>query len=191
MALRNNPLQRQPENFDLARPTQFRFDILKIPNTQYFATEVNLPGIAFSGDAIMNSRYKAMPFMGDTLDFSPMELSFNVQENLANWREIYNWMTGIGFPKSPQQYSDAIKDATEEKLNANPQKGGVTNPSVLTSDATLTILTGKNNPVIRVLFRNLYPTSLSGLQFDTKDTDSTTLTASVTFNYDLYEIEEL
>jgi hypothetical protein len=83
-------IDRQPDNFDLARPTQFKFDILKIPNTVYFAQEINLPGIAFSGDAIMNSRYKAMPFMGDTLEYSPLELSFLVQENLSNYREIHD-----------------------------------------------------------------------------------------------------
>ena len=82
-------LDRQPDNYDLARASQFKFDILKVPNTTYFAQEINLPGIAFSGDAIMNSRYKAMPFMGDTLDFSPLELTFLVQENLKNLSLIH------------------------------------------------------------------------------------------------------
>ena len=183
-------IDRQPDNFDLARPTQFKFDILKIPNTVYFAQEINLPGIAFSGDAIMNSRYKAMPFMGDTLEYSPLELSFLVQENLSNYREIHDWMTGIGFPQNPAEFSDAIRN-TDTKDIGNAGKGNVTNPSVLTSDATLTILTNKNNPSIQVKFRNIYPTSLSGLTFDTKDTESVGLTASVTFNYDLYTIAKL
>jgi len=183
-------IDRQPENFDLARPTQFKFDILKIPNTVYFVTEINLPGIAFGGDAVLNSRYKSMPFMGDTLDFSPLEVSFNVQENLKNYREIHDWMIGIGFPKSPTQFSGAIANEQTKEIG-NPGKGSVTNPSVLTSDATLTILTNKNNPSISVKFRNVYPTSLSGLQFDSKDTAADGLTATVTFNYDLYEIEVL
>ena len=186
-----NALNRQPDNFDLARPTQFRFDILKVPNVQYFTTEVNLPGIAFSGDAIMNTRYTAIPFMGDTINFSPLELQFLVQEDLANWKEIHDWMTGIGFPKSPKQFESAINQGNETNPKPNTRKSGVANPSVLTSDATLTILTNKNNPVLQVNFRNLYPTSLSGLQYDTKDTDSTQLTASVTFNYDIYEIATL
>ena len=40
-------------------------------------------------------------------------------------------------------------------------------------------------------FRNMYPTSLSGLQFNTQDTDAAPLTATVTMNYDLYKIEVL
>ena len=183
-------IDRNPSNLDLARPTQFRFDILKIPNTTYFAQEINLPGIAFSGDAIMNSRYKSMPFMGDTLDFSPLELGFVVQENLENYREIHDWMTGIGFPTNPLEFANAISNEDTKDIG-NAGKGNVTNPSVLTSDATLTILSNKNNPSIQVKFRNIYPTSLSGLQFDTKETSTEGLTASVTFNYDLYEIAVL
>ena len=188
---RLNALNRQPENFDYARPTQFRFQILKIPNVEYFTTEVNLPGIAFSGDAIMNTRYTAMPFMGDTINFSPLELQFIVQEDLANWKEIYDWMTGIGFPKDNKQFENAINQGNEDNPKPNTTKGNVANPSVLTTDGTLTILTNKNNPVLQVNFRNMYPTSLSGLQYDTKDEGATQLTASVTFNYDIYEIVTL
>ena len=189
MALNTNALNRQPTNFDFARPTQFRFDMLKIPNTQYHITEVNLPGIAFGGDAILNSRYKSMPFMGDTLDFTPLEFTFLVQENLQNWREIWDWMTGIGFPTTPVEFSDAISEAESEKTLL--KRGKNVNPNVLTSDATLTLLTNKNNPVIQVEFRNMYPTSLSGLSFNAQDTDASPLTATVTMNYDLYEIKVL
>ena len=65
--IKKNPLDRQPDNYDMARPTQFMFSILKIPNTQYFITEANLPGIAFSGDAVLNSRFTSLPMMGELL----------------------------------------------------------------------------------------------------------------------------
>ena len=53
-----NPLARQPNNLDFASPTQFRFNLLKTPNVEYFVTSVNLPGISFSGEANMNTRFK-------------------------------------------------------------------------------------------------------------------------------------
>jgi len=189
MALSTNVLNRQPSNLDFARTTQFRFNILKIPNVEYHITEANLPGIAFGGDAVLNTRFTSMPFMGDTLEFSPLEISFMVQEDLQNWREIHDWMTGIGFPKNTEQFKDAIAEGQELKNTTN--RGVNVNPNVLASDATLTILTNKNNPVIRVNFKNMYPTSLSGLSFNTQDTDATALTAQVTMSYDLYEIETL
>ncbi len=188
MAIKTNPLDRQPDNLDLARPTQFRFSILKIPNTEYFVTETNLPGIAFSGDAVLNTRFTSLPMMGDTVNYEPIEVSFNVQENLHNWREIHDWMTGIGFPEDTQQFSDAILDAAQTRTTV-PSK--TANLSSLTSDAVLTIMTNKNNPSVRIMFKNVYPTSLSGMNFDTKDTEAMGLTATMTMNYDYYTLEVL
>ena len=179
--VKQNPLKRQPDTLDFAKPSQFRFQILDIPTTIYFVTEVNLPGIAFSGDAVLNTRFTSIPMMGDTVNYEPIEVSFNVQENLHNWREIHDWMTGIGFPEDTQQFSDAILDAAQTRTSV-PSK--TANLSSLTSDAVLTIMTNKNNPSVRIMFKNVYPTSLSGMNFDTKDTEAMGLTATMTMNYD-------
>lgn len=183
-----NPLQRQPDNMDLASPSQFRFNLLKVPNVEYFVTSVNLPGISFSGEATMNTRFTSVSFLGDTLDFADLELTFLVNEDLSNYREIHDWMTGIGFPKDTQQFTDAVN---EDAALSTPTGGASNNPSSLTSDATLTILTNKNNPLLRANFKNCYPLSLGGLTYNTQTTDSEQLTTTVTFKYDLYEFEVL
>ena len=53
------------------------------------------------------------------------------------------------------------------------------------------IMTNKNNPTVKVNFKNVYPTSLSGVSFDTKDTDAQNLTATMTMSYDYYNLEVL
>lgn len=188
MATKINPLQRQASNLDFASPTQFRFNLLKVPNVEFFVTQVNIPGISFTGEATLNTRFKSLPFMGDTLDFSDLELSFIVNEDLSNYREIHDWMIGIGFPKETEQFKNATAENTELRPATN---NGITNPSTMTSDASLTILTNKNNPTIRVNFNNCYPQSLSGLQYNTQVTDTEQLTATVNFKYDIYEFETL
>ena len=55
------------------------------------------------------------------------------------------------------------------------------------SDATLMILTSKNNANLEVRFRNIYPTSLSGLDYNQQATDVDYLTATVSFEYAIYE----
>jgi hypothetical protein len=188
-----NPLTRQPTNLDFASPSQFRFTLLKVPNVEYFVTDVNLPGVSFSGDATINTRFTSVHFMGDSMEFEDLEVTFLVNEALENYREIHDWMVGIGFPKDNQQYIDAIGS----EQNMNPIASKVDNakatgkPSVLMSDATLTILTNKNNPNLRVNFKNCFPTSLSGLSYTTQGTDTEQLTASVTFKYDIYEFQVL
>jgi len=62
-----------------------------------------------------------------------------------------------------------------------PDDGG------LYSDATLFVLTSKNNSNVEIRFRDVYPISLSGLDYNQQATDVDYLTASVTFQYKIYE----
>jgi len=183
-----NPILRQPSTLDFASPSQFRFNLLKIPTVEYFVTQVNVPGINFSGDATMNTRFKSIAFMGDTLDFSDLEVTFLVNEDLSNYREIHDWMVGIAFPKNTQQFADAVSADAETRPSSGSK---LASPQVLQSDATLTILTNKNNPNLRVNFKNCYPSSLSGLNYNAQTSDSEQLTATATFKYDIYEFEVL
>ena len=56
------------------------------------------------------------------------------------------------------------------------------------SDATLTILSNKNNPLVEVRFEDLYPTTLSALEFTQEETDVTYIKATSEFTYKYYEI---
>ena len=61
----------------------------------------------------------------------------------------------------------------------------------LYSDATLTILSNKNNPLVECRFADCFPASLSGLNYTQQVGDVEYLTASVDFRYKLYEIVTL
>jgi len=61
----------------------------------------------------------------------------------------------------------------------------------LYSDATLFVLTSKNNSNIEIRFRDIYPISLSGLDYNQQATDVDYLTASVTFQYKIYEFANI
>ena len=55
------------------------------------------------------------------------------------------------------------------------------------SDATLIVLTSKNNPIKEIRFRDVYPTSIGELQYDQQAGDVQYLTTTVTFNYRGYD----
>ena len=131
---------------------------------------------------------------GDDLTFDNLEISFIVDEKLTNYRELHQWLVGIGFPKARSQFA-SFKTENADAFPTNTQiKGETTRPGIATGtqamygDATLTVLTSKNNPIMEVRFSDLYPVSLSPLQFDQQLTDTTYLTASCTFTYKLYEM---
>ena len=61
----------------------------------------------------------------------------------------------------------------------------------LTADGTLTILTSNMNAQMNIKFQNLFPLSLSGISFDSTAADIDYDVADVTFQYDIYEIQNL
>tara|TARA_R100001509_G_scaffold35413_1_gene18728 strand:+ start:49 stop:639 length:591 start_codon:yes stop_codon:yes gene_type:complete len=193
MATTINALARQPTELDYADPTKFKFSITKLPKVEFFTTAANLPGINL-GESVFPTPFKQVPVMGDDLTFDNLEITFLVDEKLENYRELHQWLVGIGFPKARTQFSSFRKDESQTFPTVESVKGDVTNPGTpsgiqaMFGDATLTIMTSKNNPVIEVRFSDLYPVALSGLAFNQQETDVTYLTATATFTYKLYEM---
>ena len=193
MATTINALARQPTELDYADPTKFKFSITKLPKVEFFTTAANLPGINL-GESVFPTPFKQVPVMGDDLTFDNLEITFLVDEKLENYIELHQWLVGIGFPKARTQFSSFRKDESQTFPTVESVKGDVTNPGTpsgiqaMFGDATLTIMTSKNNPVIEVRFSDLYPVALSGLAFNQQETDVTYLTATATFTYKLYEM---
>ena len=186
-------LQRQPTELDYADPTKFAFKIMKLPTVEFFITQANIPGVNL-GESIFPTPLKQIPVQGDDLTFDNLEISFLVDEKLTNYRELHQWLVGIGFPKARTQFSSFRKEESEVFPTADSVKGDSTRPGIPTGvqamygDATLTVMSSKNNPIMEVRFSDLYPVSLGALQFDQQLTDVTYLTATATFSYKLYEM---
>jgi hypothetical protein len=58
----------------------------------------------------------------------------------------------------------------------------------LVSDGTLQVLNNNNQANFDVTFRDLFPVSLSTLSFDVTQSDNNYFTASVTFQYTVYDV---
>ena len=161
-----------------------------------FTTAANLPGITMV-DSIFPTPFKDVPVMGEKLTYENLEITFIVDEFLENYKEFHNWMVGIAFPKSRKQFADfrSTVSKTPSATQGTSRDIGDTQPATpvrpMFGDATLTILTNKNNPIVEVRFQDVYPASLSSLTYDQNATDVTYLTATVTFDYKIYEIETL
>jgi len=193
-----NTLSRQPTKLDYASPTQFKFSILKLPKVEYFCTSANIPGVNL-GSADMPTPLKDIPTPGTKLSYGDLEVTFMVDENLENYREIHGWLTGLGTPKDHKEFKtlvDAAKDrfptqgSSDIVADAGKVVGGPMPIGPAYSDATLNVLTSKNNANIEVRFSDIFPISLSGLTFSQQATDVDYLTASVTMKYRIYEFAE-
>jgi len=192
-------IQRQPTKLDYASPTQFKFGIHQLPKVEFFTTTATVPAIALS-DVVIPTPFKSIPMQGDQLTFDNLTINFIVDEFLENYLSLHEWMTAIGFPKTRKQFSDFKTNtsntpaAVRSGASTSTDIGDVQKPSPnnsLFSDATLTILSNKNNPIVNVLFRDLYPVAMSALEYDQAATDVEYLSASVDFAYQIYEIEAI
>ena len=190
-----NSLNRQPTKLDYAAATQFKFNIIKLPKVEFFCTAVNIPGITL-GSTEQATPFKAIPIPGDTLTYSALDMTFMVDENLENYREIHGWLTGLGFPRSHEQFETFINAGKDRfptsNATANSREAGKVDDvgfdvGAQYSDATLTILSSKNNPILEVRFRDLYPTALTGLSYDQQAGDTSYLSGDVSFSYQIYE----
>ena len=192
-------VQTQPDKLDYASPTQFRFGIHQLPKVEFFAVSATIPAIALS-DVLIPTPFKSIPMMGDQLTFDNLSVSFIVDEHLENYLSIHEWLTAIGFPKNRKQFSDFKTNISNTPITARSAASTSTDigdvkaaspNNALFSDATLTILSNKNNPIVNVFFRDLYPVAMTALDYNQAATDVEYLTASIDFAYQIYEIEAI
>jgi len=188
---------RQPSKMDYASPVQFRFKIAKLPQVEFFIQSVNLPGISISDVNVATPLYD-YPVPGDEITYQSLDISFLVDENLNNYKEVHDWISGLGFGKNHQQFADMRATGTDRFPGtvANTAASGTATPPPIPegstySDATLTILNSKNIAKTEVRFQNVFPTSIGSLSYDVKAGDVDYLQAQASFSYINYDIVQL
>ena len=172
--------RNQVKNKNFLNPTGFKFILNRAPKVVFFSNQTNIPGLNL-GVAEQATYLTDIPVPGDKLQFQDLTLRFLVDEDLENYLEIQHWLRGLGFPDSLKEIYDW------QRSNPNAPDG----PLNYTCDGTLNVLSSSNTPNFKVKFLDMFPVSLSDLDFDATDSDIDYLTASVTFKYTIYNITDL
>lgn len=156
-------------NPNFLSPLSYKFVLQRTPNINYNVQTVRLPGMSLS------STETATPFVSipnsGKITYSPLTITFRVNEDMADYLEIYNWMKGLGAPTSFSEY------ATLKQSDAG-----------LYSDATLIINNSQYRGNLSATFIDMFPIELSDLQFNTMDTDVNYIECTVDFRFLRYEI---
>jgi hypothetical protein len=168
---------RQIKNRNFLSPTGFQFNLARAPKVDFFSNSARIPGITL-GEINVGNYLKSVPVPGDQVQFEDLTLSFLVDESLENYLEIHNWIYGLGYPKSVDQFKQIVLDRNTGDIDNLKQF----------SDGTLSILNSNFNPMAYVRFTDMFPVSLSTLEFTAQENDYTYFIATVTFKYLLYEI---
>ena len=116
------------------------------------------------------------------MTFGDLNLRFLVNEDLDNYYEIYKWLKGLSNPKNQDEFIKYITTVDEKGRKDDFEK--------TMSDARLLILNSNYNTISTINFFNIFPSSLTTLEFDASATDINYFTADVNFKYTLYEITD-
>jgi len=189
-------INEQPQNLDYLSPTQFKFTMLQLPQVEFFVTAANLPAITLT-DTDMQTPYKVIPMMGTELTFDVFTITFIVDEEMRNYIELHNWMVSIGFPSSREQFAahrsttSTTPSATRGTTTPTRTPTSRTPANSMFTDATLTMLSNKNNPMVEARFLNMFPTALGELSFSQDATDIDYIKCEATFAYQIYTLHNL
>lgn len=176
-----------PSELDYLKPNGFKFQIHNLPAVSFFCQSANIPDIS------MGSPQVATPLVdyyepGDKLVFGELNIRFLIQENLNNYKELKNWMTGLGFPESHKQHKDYAQSQSYRFPDVAPHKQDNLSEK---SDATLFILDSNNVGIAKITFQDAFPIALGGLDFDIASGNTEYFQGLATFRYRQYIIESI
>jgi hypothetical protein len=166
-----------PSQLNPLSPNGFQFSVQKLPDITFFCQQVNLPGIIL-GEPSFSTPFSTQPVPGDTLQYDPLTLQFLVDENMSNYKVLYNWIVALGFPESYEQYigHNAADTTAYSELAKNY------------SDATLQILDSNNQVVQTIQFYDVFPTTIDSVMFASTNDDVQYVTGNVTFKFGWYKL---
>lgn len=167
-----------PENLNPLSPNGFKFSIEKLPQLTYFCQEVNLPEIIL-GDIFQTNPLTNIALPGDQLTYGMLSINFLVDSKMENYRAIYNWMVGLGFPENNSQFTDLVGSSAQNATSSEAAS--------VYSDATLMILDSYNKPSAEIKFVDMIPVSLQGLTFASTADDVQYLVGRADFRYTYYQ----
>ena len=172
----NSAFAKQIDNRNFLSGVGFKFNLTKFPKVDFFSNSARIPELNLELTR-QPSYLKNIDVPGERLTYGDFTLRFLVDENMENYLAIYEWLTGLGFPETTKEFAEIIKDSDGQR-----------DPKEAFCDGTLRILNSNYREVAKVKFNDLFPTSLTSLDFDATNTDIQYFTAEATFKYTLYKL---
>ncbi len=172
----SNFYDSQLKNRNLLSPVGFKLTLNTKRKIDFFSNTATIPALTL-GTALQTTPLRNLDVPGDELLYDDFQIEFLVDEDLVNYMVVHNWLTGLGFPESYQEFKTLTTDPEQQK-----------DDKLQYVDGSLHILNSNLRDIAVVKFQDLFPVSLTGLEFRATDDDINYFTASATFKYMMYNI---
>lgn len=173
---------------DLLTINNFVMEVDRIPVIRYLVQNVTMPDLTLP-EIARPSPFQNIYETGDHCVFGPVTFDFLVDEELLNYRTIFYWMNGLGFPEKYEQFEQFMTGIYEKHGIRKTETNG--SGVFQFSDINLLITSNHKNPYFRIRFKDCFPTNLGAIALSVTDGDASPVTASVTFQFTGMDIETL
>lgn len=172
-------------NLNYLSPIGFKLEIDRLPHVTFLAQKCDLPDInMYTVD--VPTPILDYPIPGNKLEYSPLKISFIVDENMANYIEIIEWMYGLNNPESLDNHKLYQTKNLFKQFHQNRSTF-----LDLFSDAYLHILDSNNRENTLIKFIDIFPVEISDIKLGTNMNDILYITCDVMFDYSYFEINTI
>lgn len=151
-------------NRNFLSPVGFKLDLEIFRGVDFFCQTASIPDISMPFVEVPTPYRGVAIAPSGGVSYGDLNVRFIIDEELINYRTVHDWITEFGLANGKSSGPDEY------------------------SSARLHILTSYNNVNHIIDFKNIFPVSLSGVQFDATVGDVEYLLADVTFKYEKYTI---
>ena len=164
-----NWYKEQPTNRNFLNPIGYLLKLEKFEGVDFFCQTANIPDVQMPTTEVA-SPFRGLPIIpGGGVTFGDFSVRFIVDEDLVNYNAVHKWIRDVG--------------NADQMARTTPEKDILTN-------GQLHIVTSQYNPAFIVEFLDIFPVSLSGLQFDATITDVEYITAEVVFKHQQFFLRD-
>ena len=161
----------------------FQFKIAKFPELVFFVKSVSIPSLNLP-EATQSTPFKNLQKPTEKVTYGDLSVKFQVDEEMKNYRTLYEWITELGFDKNYQQINQL------RQRNGDSSLISIDSDLYTQSDATL-LIKGQNGATASVLiFKNIWPTDIGSLELTDDQTETQYVYCDVTFKFSKFKFED-
>lgn len=153
------------ENKNFLAPNGFKLSLINFPKVSFFCQSANIPGISIP-DIVIANPFRDYSIAGTETEYEDLTVKFLIDEDMTNYATIHKWLRKTGL-------------AENFDTDRNPIEGA----------GVLEILNSNWRTTIVIEFEDLFPVSLTSLEFDATDQNIEYMVAQATFKYKIYRIK--
>lgn len=159
-------IDRQPIDRNFLSKDNFRAVFSNFPKMEYFIQSFEFPGVNVA-PLKQPSYLKGIDVHGSLIEYDDLSITFAINEDFSNYREIYSWLVKTGTPKKLEDFQS---------------------PDDL-DHCTLMITSNNKNTILKVRFDKIFPTALSSFTFDTTS-EHNIISATATFKFNTMTFDQ-